>query len=91
MHSTSFTFSTNKPQVDSIQLHHDIDKPPFHSIVLHLEVIGDYCGHFFNPYISLQLEDFDFFPNAYNLHLLLIFVMTFLLMYLLLCLLLYLI
>jgi hypothetical protein len=46
-------------------LHLNINKPPFHSIVLHLEAIGDSCGHFSNPYISLHLEDkFDFFPNT---------------------------
>jgi len=46
----------------------NVDKPPFHFTVLHLEVIGDSCGHFFNLYISLHLDDkFDFFPNAYTL------------------------
>lgn len=84
------TFSIDKHHVDFIWLHHDIDKPPLHSIVLHLEEIGDYCGHFFNPYINLHLEDFDFFLNVSNMHLL-IFVVRFLFLYPFLCLLLYLI
>jgi hypothetical protein len=46
-------------------LHLNINKPPFHSIVLHFESTSDSCGHFFNLYINLHLEDkFDFFPNA---------------------------
>jgi len=46
-------------------LHLNIENPPFHYIVLHFETIGDSCGHFFNPYINLHLENkFDFFPNA---------------------------
>jgi hypothetical protein len=46
-------------------LHLNTNKPPLHSIVLHLEATGDSCEHFFNPYIILQLEDkFDFFLNA---------------------------
>ncbi len=46
-------------------MHLNINKLPFHSIVLHLEATSDSCGHFFNLYISLHLEDkFDFFPNA---------------------------
>jgi hypothetical protein len=31
------------------------------------EAVGDSFGHFFNPYISLHLEDFDFFPNAFSI------------------------
>ncbi len=46
-------------------MHPNIDKPPFHFTILHLEVVGDFCGHFFNPYIKLHLDDkFDFFPNV---------------------------
>ncbi len=48
-------------------MHPHTDKPHFHYIILHLEVTNDSCGHFFNPYISLHLEDkFDFFPNAFT-------------------------
>jgi hypothetical protein len=32
---------------------------------LHLEVNGDLCGQFFNPYITINFEDFEFFPNAF--------------------------
>jgi len=46
-------------------LHLNTNKPPLHFIVLNLEIIGDSCGYFFNPYISLHLKDkFEFFPNA---------------------------
>jgi hypothetical protein len=46
-------------------LHLNTNKPPLHSILLHLETPGDSCGHFFNLYISLHLEHkFDFFPHA---------------------------
>jgi hypothetical protein len=45
-------------------LHANTDKPLLHSIVLHLQIASDSYEHFFNPYINLHLEDFDFFPNA---------------------------
>ncbi len=46
-------------------MHFNTNKLPFHSILLHPKAIGDFCGHFFNPYISFHLENkFDFFPNA---------------------------
>ncbi len=47
-------------------MHYEIGKPPFHSILLHPEADGDLCGHFSNPYITLHLEDFDFFPNVFT-------------------------
>jgi len=83
------TFSIDKPHVDFVQLHHDTNKPL--RFIVHLEATCNYCGHFFNLYINLHLEDFDFFTNASKLHLLLILVMKFLIMCLLLCFLLYLI
>jgi len=46
------------------RLHANTNKPLLHSTILHLEVASDFCGYFFNPYINLHLEDFDFFPNA---------------------------
>jgi hypothetical protein len=47
-------------------LHYETGKPPLHSILLHPEADGDLCGHFSNPYITLHLEDFDFFPNVFT-------------------------
>jgi hypothetical protein len=64
LHEFIVTFSINKPHVDSTWLHANTDKPFFHSIVLHLEVASNFCEHFFNHYMSLHLEDFDFFLNA---------------------------
>jgi hypothetical protein len=46
-------------------LHLNTNKPSLHSIVLHLEAIGDSCGHFLNVYINLHLKDkLDFFLSA---------------------------
>ncbi len=64
LHELIVTFYIDKPHVDSTWLHANTNKPLLHFIVLHPEVTSDSCEHFFNPYISLHLEDFDFFPNA---------------------------
>ncbi len=47
-------------------MHFATSKPPLHSTLLYVETDGDLCGHFSNPYITLHLEDFDFFPNAFT-------------------------
>jgi hypothetical protein len=43
-----------------------INKSPLHSTLLHPDANGDLCGHFSNLYVTLHLEDFDFFPNAFT-------------------------
>ncbi len=47
-------------------MHSEIGKPPLHSTLLHPEANGDLWGHFSKPYITLHLEDFDFFPNVFT-------------------------
>jgi hypothetical protein len=64
LHEFIVTFSVDKPHVDFIWLHANIDKPPLHSTIYILNY--DFYEHFFNPYISLHLEDFDFFLNAFT-------------------------
>jgi hypothetical protein len=64
LHEFIVTFSIDKPHVDSTWLHASTNKLLLHSIILHLEVASDSCEHFFNPYINLHLENFDFFHNA---------------------------
>ncbi len=42
-----------------------VDNLCHHFIKLHLEMDGDLCGHFFNPYITFNLEkDFDYSLNV---------------------------
>ncbi len=76
------TFFIDKLFINSIQLHSKIDKHFLHFIVLYPEVDGDLCGHFFDPYITLHLEDFDFFPMLIYWHLLLILIVRIFFLYL---------
>jgi hypothetical protein len=75
------TFFIDKPFINSIQLHSKIDKPfPFYCIVSRSR--WWFVWHFFDLYITLHLEDFDFFPMLIYLHLLFILIVRFFLLYL---------